>query len=695
MSNLNIGVKSALARLLATENITVSQSNSKTAWFDVERRVLNLPIWDVELYVYDMLVAHEVGHALYTPADGWHDSQKDMGIPRSYLNVVEDARIEKLTKRKYPGLVHTFSRAYRWFAQEDFFKLEGRELFEMKLIDRINIHFKLGDSIKVPFTAEELPFVDMVANCETFQDVADASLAIYNFWKDKKKDSLDELQEMKSQMPEGDGDEFDDFDMEYEEGEEESGVDVPADEGEEESEEGDDEEESDAKYGSGSEYDQESNDETSDTDESFRSREDSLLNQDVNGTRVIKMFPEKLMHDIITPYEQYVNSPRDYYRFANNNPSLPKYDITLDDIKGAYRIFMRNTERSVAYMVKEFQMKKAAYQYSRAKVSNSGSLDTTKLHMYKFSEDVFRRVTTLADAKSHGMVITIDFSASMQYSMYDTLTQAINLALFCRRVNIPFEVYTFTTGNNDVGYDSHTVNDGEIAPWGLRMNQLIHRKMNKSQFERALFDMYCIASGYINEYDHLGGTPANEALNAVYYILKKFRHETKVQKLINIFLTDGDASSIRSTFNTYSLSRNYSYSFQVSHNKVVRLKNNHRDLSIAILEKIRSDLKTINIGYFLGDNGTFRGVASRLSILKGVSYNVINANARQEKAAYTDVFGYDAYFLLRSKSINIIDDEFEVEEDANKNKLAREFGKYSKNKRVSRILLDNFVKAVA
>ena len=200
----NINFRTATARLLATENITVNQTNSKTAWFDVEKRILNLPMWDVEDYVYDMLVGHEVGHALYTPADGWHDSIVDLGIPRSYINVVEDARIEKLVKRQYPGLVNTFSRAYLWMHNNDFFKIKGRSLYKMNLIDRINCEFKLGASMDVPFTDQERPFVDMVAQCETFDEVVDTCKAIMEFWKENKDESKSQLQEMQS----ADEDEF-------------------------------------------------------------------------------------------------------------------------------------------------------------------------------------------------------------------------------------------------------------------------------------------------------------------------------------------------------------------------------------------------------------------------------------------------------------------------------------------------------
>ena len=85
--------KSVLARLLANENITVQQGNFKTAFFDVENRVLGLPLWkEMSADVYDLLVGHEVGHALYTPSV---DKIQIKGVPFAYVNVIEDIRIEK------------------------------------------------------------------------------------------------------------------------------------------------------------------------------------------------------------------------------------------------------------------------------------------------------------------------------------------------------------------------------------------------------------------------------------------------------------------------------------------------------------------------------------------------------------------------------------------------------------------------
>jgi len=93
--------KSNLARLMATENLVVEQRVVHTASFDIKNRILTVPVLNGNLSneVIDLLLGHEVGHALETPEQGWHDSIVDLKVNRSILNVCEDVRIEKKIKR--------------------------------------------------------------------------------------------------------------------------------------------------------------------------------------------------------------------------------------------------------------------------------------------------------------------------------------------------------------------------------------------------------------------------------------------------------------------------------------------------------------------------------------------------------------------------------------------------------------------
>ena len=73
-------VKGTLAKLLAQEDLIVEHRQVETAQFDVEKRILTLPMWEkAEASVIDMLIAHEVGHALYTPNE-WDFVGRDSSI---------------------------------------------------------------------------------------------------------------------------------------------------------------------------------------------------------------------------------------------------------------------------------------------------------------------------------------------------------------------------------------------------------------------------------------------------------------------------------------------------------------------------------------------------------------------------------------------------------------------------------------
>ena len=200
---VNPEVKGTLAKLLATENLNVEHRQVPTAYFEVENRTLCLPIWkNVSGTVYDLLVGHEVGHALYTPVDYGAVSQ---AIPQDILNVLEDVRVEKLMKRRYPGLSKSFYHGYNEMNDMDFFEIKDKDLSKMSLIDRINIHHKVGvvgNRTIVPFERDEIEWVNRAAETETWDDLVDLAFALMEYLKQKKV----EEQEVAAPQTSGKGD---------------------------------------------------------------------------------------------------------------------------------------------------------------------------------------------------------------------------------------------------------------------------------------------------------------------------------------------------------------------------------------------------------------------------------------------------------------------------------------------------------
>ena len=98
--SVNLEVKGTLAKCLATENLIIEHKKVPTASFDVDRRVLTLPAWDrASEVVYDLLVGHEVGHALYTDNIDWTIDYPE--VPKDFVNVLEDVRVERLMKKVF------------------------------------------------------------------------------------------------------------------------------------------------------------------------------------------------------------------------------------------------------------------------------------------------------------------------------------------------------------------------------------------------------------------------------------------------------------------------------------------------------------------------------------------------------------------------------------------------------------------
>ena len=80
-----------------------------------------------------------------------------------------------------------------------------------------------------------------------------------------------------------------------------------------------------------------------------------------------------------------------------------------------------------------------------------------KLWQYKLEDKIFNQVEIHKDAKNHGFQMFIDWSGSMGNHLLACYTQALKLALFCKAVNIPFDVYTWT---NRVGEHYHSYWEG-------------------------------------------------------------------------------------------------------------------------------------------------------------------------------------------------------------------------------------------
>ena len=182
---MNLDVKSNLAKLLATENITIQHNNVKTASFDVKNRVLTLPIFKQKSGdVYDMLIAHECAHALWTPYKEWEGiTNKEL---RSYVNVIEDTRIDKLIQKKYPCVVRNYENGFDILEKQNFFGISGKDINkDFMIIDKINLRSKSLNRLPFIFAPKDNEWLAKVDAVKTFKDVLTLSKEMLDWQKDQ------------------------------------------------------------------------------------------------------------------------------------------------------------------------------------------------------------------------------------------------------------------------------------------------------------------------------------------------------------------------------------------------------------------------------------------------------------------------------------------------------------------------------
>jgi hypothetical protein len=181
---------SIFARALATENLSFSfDPTAETASFDVKQRHLVMPVWNVSETVQTMLIAHEISHALWTPyeeSEAILEAAEKQGYNKTLLqrlaNIVEDVRIEKLMKEKYPGTRRDFFLGYKEIVDKDMFSFSKMDIPNAHLTNRLNLHFKWGvpGFLDVPFSREEQEIVDAVDAVETFPEVYEVAKRLYD-----------------------------------------------------------------------------------------------------------------------------------------------------------------------------------------------------------------------------------------------------------------------------------------------------------------------------------------------------------------------------------------------------------------------------------------------------------------------------------------------------------------------------------
>ena len=735
--------KNTIARLLAEEDIHVVSKKMETAYFNIKKRELGLPIWKDEISKEEeeLMVCHEIGHALWTSMD-MIERATNRKLNQSFVNILEDARIEKFVKRKYPGSVNLFKKGYANLAARDFFGVADEGVNSCNFIDRINLFFKLQDGVE--FSNEEKVFVDRVAKLETEDEVLDLAEELYKHMEENPEtDNHDDGKTVgngESMSGEGDGDE----ENSEESGDTSSGLrstddstvgdsgsNIGEEDGDDDGNAADSADKSDdagdgANTSEGSDVGGEATSSApagvpeAKTDKALSDGLKSLVDNTANE-KVYGRIPKIDSSKFIVDYKAVVSELNTHYAEGGT-----WVDYNLNEVKD----FKNDSKKTVNYMVKEFEMKKSADQYARAATSKTGTLVMGALHTYKFNDDLFKKVTTLPGATNHGMVMVLDWSGSMCDNLKGTIEQLLQLVMFCRRTKIPFEVFAFTSCYTENGgfYNSGgvvDVNYGEVTiSKNMRLLNFFSSKMSAAEEEKMMHYLWMIAKRYNRTYEDwsttgypmsppekygLGGTPLNDAIIVLMDFLPKYKKASGVQKINTIFLTDGASNNMSGVKDTdcghdhYQGFRRDNLMIDPVTNKRYEFDGYGPNVTSMLLKARKGRVQGMNVvGFFLAGQGS-KGAISRNTwwyILQGGSFTADRAMAEMRKnkvVVLNESNGYDQYYILPGGGGLVVDNDGLDDKliGASKGKLKTAFAKSNKGRIQSRVLLNKFVGMVA
>ena len=752
MNKVSKEQKSNLAKLLATENINVIHQKVQTAYFIPKARTLCLPMWeDMSNDLYDLLVGHEVGHALYTPTDESEFTKHK--IPHSYFNVVEDIRIDKKMKIKYPGLRKSYFNGYNELVEKDFFLTKDKDVNGLRFIDRLNIFSKSGSSAQIEFNDIEQEFITRSDKLNTWADVVKLTKDIFEYSGTEKYDEEQE-QEMKSELgQDGQGDQQEQSEQEEGNGDSDeqqeqnqkttssSESDNDKQEDEQQSSAGSDskedkeEEKQKGSASSGSEggYKVGNNEALTDHASEQNKKDIAKVGKDIRENIYLSLPKCK---DAVVPYDLIAA------KIETQNSSYPM-SKRLEEFK----TFKREQMRTVNYMVKEFEMKKAADSYVRTRTARTGMINTNALHSYKYNDDIFARINIEPGAKNHGMVMIVDWSGSMGDKLYDTLVQTMNLVMFCKAVNIPFEVYAFSDTNKSSfinegdnvfrsrqaysHYPYQLDKEGLLVLEDVSLLQFVTSDMKTVKYNEAMANLYQIALVYQHSYTHrrfnnpdydpyapmfhephclrLGGTPLDSAIYQSINVVNKFKAKHKVQKMNTIFLTDGSGHTMGKAtlkkdngemgfMDTYMYDINVkdgTYSFTYGKN-TKKFRSHFHAYHRQFLSYFKHKTGSTVIGYYVAGKALKYWDVGTFATTDGYdTFEKARAEMRKNKVVTMTDIGYDELFITTKTNMKVDDTEMTITSDMTAGKMKQQFSKNFKQKKMSRVLLNKFVERVA
>lgn len=601
--------KRLVAKLMSNEDISIQiVKGAPTAYFDVVNRVLSIPDWTgLTLDQYDFLLGHEVGHAKFTDASYIETivKKENKGL-KSYWNVVEDAYIERKMRGSYPGLKRIFYNAYESFtkngpilkATKDAVDVGGGRTIPIKdlsLIDRINCFYKIGAFCNVPIAPSERHWIEKIDKVTSTQEALKLAMELYQEEKERQRQMQNEADGDETAEGEGqkkqkirvrkakpgeqpkpgdrvmrlNADDVEIIDDDGKEGDSEGKGDGDSDKESQNSQSSKDGEKGDAgkepSDASGKPDDSDGEDSdtstppiggrgTSDptaiTDDAFRQvLEELARNADANDNPdhiLLSKLPDTAIAQRTVKVETVLKNAEHAYR------GLPEAE--QKEFDRAVAAWEERFVPAAKYMAMEFDRRKTARAQERARIARTGRLDMSKLHKYRFADNLFQHAMTLPRGQSHGIVMLLDGSASMDNTISNVFEQLALFAEFAFYARIPFEAYMFSQ-------------KGFPAPPTLPLRtlnittetyliQLVNTTTDRATFKRQMASILRMRTAFAikrnrsasniphwSNLPYLGlanATPLYQSMMLCERHIARMKRSLKLDKMLFVNLTDGD-----------------------------------------------------------------------------------------------------------------------------------------------------------
>lgn len=792
MENVLRNQKDNLAKLMASEDISIQHKKVRTASFDVKNRVLTCPIFkdDLSSELYDLFMGHEVSHALNTPYEGLHSTLLDNPVLKDYLNVIEDVRIERMIKDKFPGLRKSFFKAYAELMEKNFFGISGKDPMSLGAVDKINLYAKVGVRSGVVLNKEEQEFYDRAFAAKTWEEVVKVATDLYNYSK------INEVPDEEEPISFTNMDDLDFGDDDFDEDDfDQSPSSSPTSNVTEDESSTPSDEELDS--GSGAEGQGDLDDNLPDVDD-LQQKEpmDNPSNDPKDQNKPVevpvssneggyqsqarKSITERAAHnneDLFYAGDEIYD--RHYAKWEDNTKSVidparivdfkqikeifdDKFDKIIKNAEGgeygeaavkhehkkkavfdqlanvAWKKIIDRNKKVVNNMAKDFEMKKSAMLSKRTQSSKTGRIDLTKLAKYQISEDIFQRMSYTPEGKNHGLVVFLDHSGSIANMLCDLIEQSIVLAMFCKKVGIPFKILSFSDSINRGGDEYET--DFGLIEW-------LSSDMKKNTFEQAgklfmtLYNEYNLRYGWYNSNSYkafsefygdiwdwengenwdsfspymicsycfpyelqLGGTPLDKAVIWARHNIPAIQKSWGVDIMNTTWVTDGYSHSSHcinnigwrtDTYFTDPISKK-NYPYEV---KSDRYRNSF-DITQNLLEWFKAETGSRVTGYFLlSKKADYHSLKEAIKTTGYTSWHEASEEWKEvrTKGIALPCKGYGTLLVAQGKVLEVSgDDELDESlEGASRAKLTTAFKKNAKQKQTSRYLMSKFIEEIA